>query len=87
MPFVNSEHRRNPDSAIPGDRCYLWYSSMVLNWTASPRWTTADTIYAMVMRKDESLEEQRAKELAWQVFFQLYVMPYELKKRKENGDI
>jgi len=32
-------------------------------------------------------QDRMAYKLAWQVFFNLYVMPYELKKRKENGDI
>jgi hypothetical protein len=34
-----------------------------------------------------TLQRKAAYQLAWQVFFQIYVMPYELKKREENGDI
>ena len=87
MPFVNAEHRASPDGNIPGDRCYLYYKEMVRVWKANPRWTTADNIYGAVVIREESKAEQRAKELAWQVFFQIYVMPYELMKQKENGDI
>lgn len=87
MPFVNTEHRLNPDRSIPGDRCYLHYRWMMNEWKKEPRWTTADRIYDSVMRDETSLEEQRAKELAWQVFFNLHVMPYELQKIKEHGDI
>lgn len=87
MPFVTSGHRKVPDPTIPGDRCYRWYRWMTDEWKKERRWTTADTIYAAVMHKDESLAEQRAKELAWQVFFVLQVMEYELEKMEENGDI
>jgi hypothetical protein len=87
MPFVNQEHRDKPDNNIPGDRCYVHYRWMMDEWKKERRWTTADKIYAAVMRDDESLEEQRAKELAWQVFFNLHVMKYEEEKRAENGDI
>jgi hypothetical protein len=37
--------------------------------------------------RDITLQRKAAYQLAWQVFFQIYVMPYELKKRDENGDI
>lgn len=87
MPFVDREHRQNPSHENPGDRCYMWYRWMIKKWTEEPRWKTADEIYASVMRPDESLAEQRAKELAWQVFFIFKVMPYEELKMEENGDI
>jgi hypothetical protein len=60
---------------------------MMDEWKKERRWTTADKIYASVMHKDESLDEQRAKELAWQVFFVFHVLPYEEEKREEHGDI
>jgi hypothetical protein len=75
---------------------------MVERWKKEPRWTTAHKIYIDVMRHaaihdcDNCHDEEdectlcdgvAAHDLAWQVFFQLYVMPYELKKREENGDI
>lgn len=88
MPFVTKEHRDNPDGNIPGDRCYLHYKWMMEMWRANPRWTTADEIYAKVVNLDQpDIHWQRAKELAWQVFFNLHVMDYELKKMKENGGI
>jgi hypothetical protein len=88
MPFVNKEHRESPDENICGDRCYLHYKWMMERWRENPRWTTIDEIYAKVSDLDQpSLDWQRAKELAFMVFFNLHAMPYELKKQKENGDI
>ena len=88
MPFVDKDHRENPDENTAGDRCYLHYRWMVDKWRDDPRWNTASNIYAEVVDLNQpSLEWQQAKELAWQVFFNLHVMPYELKKQKENGDI
>lgn len=88
MPFVDKAHRENPDENIPGDRCFLHYKWMVEKWRAEPRWTTADEIYAKVMTLDQPTEQwQRSKELAFMVFFQLHLMPYEQSKRKLNGDI
>lgn len=90
MPFVTQNHRDLPDMKIAGDRCYLVYAAMVEKWKESPRWTTADEIYQALLkclRCEYSIQDQAAHQLAWQVFFQLHVMPYELKKREENGDI
>jgi len=73
-----------------GDICYSYYKPMVDKWKANPRWTTAHEIYKnlhMMPVGKMTDDEWAAKDLAWQVFFQLYVMPYELKKREENGDI
>lgn len=97
MPFVTQDHRDNPDMQIPGDICYTFYREMVSKWKIQPRWTTAHNIY-----KDMSDSIQQAHisdnfrigcndcaayQLAWQVFFQKYVMPYEDLKEKENGTI
>jgi hypothetical protein len=75
---------------------------MVDRWKSNPRWTTAHEIYkGVILHRDshdtydsehsslacELCDKLVSHELAWQVFFQLYVMPYELKKREENGDI
>ena len=87
MPFVTQDHRDEPDLTIPGDLCYVFYKELVDQWKLSPRWTTADRLYACVRVVEGTRGKQRAKELAWQVFFQLYVMPYELEKRAANGDI
>ena len=84
------------NSIQPGDSCYLAYTEMVKLWKANPSWTTAASIYDGVdalhvhNQEEETGPERRtrlATELAWQCFFQLYVMPYELEKRKENGNI
>jgi hypothetical protein len=93
VPFVTQSHRDSPDPRIVGDLCYIAYKEMVDQWKANPRWTTAHNIYLgmrintshLTLTKD--LDKRTAYELAWQVFFNLYVMDYERKKREENGDI
>ena len=87
--------KKYPKSWIePGDRCYVYYKPMVDKWKANPRWSTAHGIYKelyqefpLLVNGEKDWESMVARDLAWQVFFQLYVMPYELKKREENGDI
>lgn len=76
-------------SIHPGDRCYYYYKKMVDRWKEDPRWTTAHEIYEELQYAPllENCDDEAAQELAWQVFFQLYVMPYELQKKAENGDI
>lgn len=91
MPFVKQCTRKALDEGMDpmeaGDFCYRWYKMFMREWRQSPRWATADRLYSIVRHKDSSLQEQRAKELAWQVFFNLHVMRYERKKQKKNGDI
>ncbi len=91
MPFVNQEHRKNPDLSIPGDRCYKWYRWMVDEWNKEPRWATADKIYTQVtiyhQQRQLTREALVALDLAWQVFFVMKVIPYEELKQEENGDI
>jgi hypothetical protein len=93
MPFIPKTARyeldkgsRSPQTS--GEICYKFYADMMDKWRRCPSWTTADRIYNEVMEKGNwKVNYQRGKELAWQVFFQLHVMPYELEKQKENGDI
>lgn len=94
MPFVTKEHRENPNLSIPGDLCYYYYKQMVDEWKSNPRWTTAAEIYRNMKVQTQQSEfcslnwfAVSAYELAWQVFFQKYVMPYEDQKEKENGTI
>lgn len=96
MPFIKPERRVTIDhcglEVLPtiqsGDRCYCYYKQMVEKWKAEPRWTTAHNLYKEVCNTWQPREDAAiALQLAWQVFFQLHVMPYELKKREENGDI
>lgn len=85
-----------------GDLCYLAYSRMVGMWKDSPRWTTAAMIKHCVTNGSFLIaiqdrpggyapfgftDVERAIQLAWEVFFQLHVMPYELEKQRLNGDI
>lgn len=83
-----------------GDRCFLHYRKMLRAWRASPRWTTAHDLYRdliLVPRLQDAvitdnysqrlLDDVVAAELAWQVFFQLHVMSYELQKRTLNGEV
>lgn len=90
MPFVDAAHRKNPDPNIVGDLCYVHYKRMMEEWTRNPRWTTAHKIYKNIRNNVYSMiveDNIIAQELAWQVFFQLHVMPYERKKEAENGPI
>ena len=93
MPFIVQDLREKLDNSPwfadkPGELCYLYYKEMVDRWRANPRWTTAHEIFRnMIDDTPEDKDKFAASRLAWQVFFQLYVMPYELKKREENGDI
>ncbi len=98
MPFIKQERRnaiaevglKNPE---PGDRCYIFYKAMVDEWKADPRWSTAHNIYKDMLQYFAELpgppvtDDSAAYLLAWQVFFNIYVMDYEQKKRLENGDI
>lgn len=88
-----------PEKVDVGDWCFVFYRDMVRQWKENPRWTTAHNIYkkmreqiaimGMGLNRESplNLDQTMAYELAWQVFFQLYVMPYELKKCEENGDV
>lgn len=103
MPFVTQKRRKAlenheaPESY--GDVCYTAYKCMVEEWKLEPRWTTAHRIYRDRMKiklygntigQPELftwLDAETAIDLAWQVFFQIYIMPYEIEKRSQNGDI
>jgi len=101
MPFIKPERRpvidlwvnrgKKPRFSLGvGDMCYTYYKEMVDAWRVDPRWKTAHVIYDELLNNRKShvtAEQITARDLAWQVFFQLHVMPYELKKREENGDI
>jgi|GEM_PF-3564832 len=88
---------------IPGNRTWAIYREMKRLWKLERRWTTADTIYRDFVFDTEfndflvGLSNKApllgwmdiccASHLAWQVFFNLEVMPYELEKRAENGEV
>lgn len=92
MPFTAQEMRAKmarPMSFLlkPGDKCFFYYVIMMHAWEKQRSWTTADTIYEWVGKKERRDSWQRAKELAWQVFFALEVMPLEYEKKSLNGGI
>ena len=93
MPFITKEDReelKDRQPVTPGERCYLIYKQLVTTWDRDPRWATVDSLYEnIVVNQPLSYmpEYKRAAELAWQVFFIRYVMPYEEKKLLENGDV
>ena len=97
MPFIKQERRvvirekglNNLAQIEPGDLCYIHYKNMLDQWRENPSWTTAHEIYKhWFTNADPDYDNDAvALQLAWQVFFQLYIMPHELKKREENGDI
>ena len=74
-----------------GDICYIYYKKFVTRWLETPRWTTAHNIYKDVqcikMDFRMTLDEKCAADLAWQVFYSLYVLEYEIQKRELNGDV
>ena len=96
MPFIKQKHRdlihkfglAGLVEIEPGDRCYVFYKQMVEKWKAEPRWTTVHELFKQhVICFSMNMDDDAAAKLAWQVFFHLHVMPYELKKREENGDV
>jgi len=97
MPFIEKVRRLVIDECgitglvdpKPGDVCYVYYRDMVRRWKINPRWATAHEIYKEVLTttRDYINDGTVAHLLAWQVFFQLHILPYELEKRKENGDV
>lgn len=98
MPFITPERRAviHQDGGLamlhevePGDRCYVFYKQMVEKWRANPRWTTAHNLCAEFLERAETMsaDDMIASRLAWEVFFNIYVLPYEQRKRDENGDI
>ena len=93
MPFITKEDReelRERQPVTPGERCYLIYQQLVTEWHKDPCWTTADSLYRrfVINCTLSYIEEYKsAANLAWQVFFIKYVMPYEEKKLLENGDV
>lgn len=94
MPFIKQWRRHAIDkhgleslSVIePGDRCYVHYRNMMRDWKDNRSWSTFHQM-TKNMLNDINEEESIARFLAWQVFFALNVLPYEIEKRKENGDI
>jgi hypothetical protein len=96
MPFTTPEARRMTDILGPktlGDYCFLYYRPMVQAWKLSRRWTTAHELYRKMREETHGdkgklleIDEVAAYELAWQVFFNLHVMPYEIEKRTVNGE-
>ena len=82
-PFVDPEHRADPDPKIAGDRCFRHYARMMHAWRNEPRWTTFDKLASSIFPNSEL----RAEFLALLVLFEMHVKPYEYKKKAENGDI
>jgi len=87
MPFIPRSDRHKVLKGIIetfGDMCFLEYKPLKEKWSVKPRWTTAHCQYAKIFKKTD---KQAAKELAWWVHFVLNVIPYEIEKREENGDV
>lgn len=85
MPFVPQECRdalHVPCSV--GDLCYKEYLKLMASWKDSRRWTTCHNEFKRLFDCDDA---QAAKALAFFVFFNKHVMPYEDEKEKENGGI
>jgi hypothetical protein len=90
MPFIKKEARRELDTKKrqpenSGELCYEEYKKMMKAWTDTPRWCTVDAVLNNVVGVHDPF--QRAKILAFLVFFYREVMPYEEQKAKENGGV
>lgn len=99
MPFIIQPRREAalkdqlPDTQV-GDRCYKFYKPMVDRWKKEPRWTTAHNIYKDMLYSlhkthlaNIPCDDCTAAQLAWQCFFNFYVIDYEKVKEEENGSI
>lgn len=99
MPFIKLDRREAAlkgqlsDTQV-GDRCYKFYKSMIDSWRKEPKWTTAHNVYKNMLYSlhmahfaNIPCDDCTAAQLAWQVFFTLHIIPYELEKRAINGDI
>ncbi len=88
MPFVPQENRKKMAEGEPpqtvGDECYLHYRQLIKQWKKEPRWTTWHNQVKDVLNIDD---DGAARLSALLVHFVLQIMPYEIKKRKENGDV
>lgn len=86
MPFVPAEHRLpEHEPCCVGDDCYWEYFKLMGLWKKEPRWANAHNI-----TKDWfglQSDEDTAHFLAYMVWFNKIVMPYEDLKEKENGAI
>jgi len=97
MPFTTKEAKDITKAVGPqekGDHCNLAFKPLVDEWVKNARWTTAHELYKDVKSRlsvdftrldDYEKDKFVALDLAWQVFFNMYVMPYEEMKRNING--
>lgn len=85
MPFVPEEHR-NPDHTpcTVGDQCYVHYKRLLDEWNKEPRWTT----FHNQLKKDFGLtDDQTALITAYTIHWLWNIVPYELDKELESGEI
>jgi hypothetical protein len=93
MPFIDEAAReRVLEEGIittPGDRCFVYYRNMLRAWRESPRWGTVHSLHKNMTDNLHYLgsDDRTAYLLAWDVFFALHVIPYEVAKRDENGEV
>lgn len=91
MPFVDDKDgarekllKKEISLRAIGDLCFIKAKPIYDEWRKDPRWTTAHEI---TKKTFDLNDEETARLLAWQVWLALEVIPYEIKKRIENGDI
>jgi hypothetical protein len=86
MPFVPKEHREpSHQPCCVGDMCYVEYKKLIYQFRENRRWTNAHNMTKEFFGLDS--DEKTARFLAWMVWFSLEVIPYEIEKRDENGNI
>jgi hypothetical protein len=87
MPFITQMARQElaegRTAVTAGEQCYLEYKLLMEQWKADPRWTTIDGMMFDFLPD----ANERARFLAFMVFFNLHGMSYEDQKRQENGDV
>lgn len=86
-----------------GDVCYVFYCHLMTAWNEEKRWRTAhrlydlecdpadneyfQLVYSKLEKKFELKDVAKASALAYKVWFQLHVMPYEIEMINKNGNI
>lgn len=103
MPFITKDKRALVDKDVrlaeqPGELTYYFYRQFMNEWAKEKRWTTAHNLYKKFLVQTDPLfvlkgtkwtnhDVITALHLAWQVFFSMHVLEYEVQKEVENGEI
>lgn len=89
MPFIDAPSRMRlldpkEKPTTPGELCFIFYKPMVEAWKQKQSWSLFHTMVGAAFGWNDM---QTAKVLALVMFFCEHVLPYEARKKAENGDI